>query len=372
MVSGKRGVLRLWAGRAGVTVVALAMLGLSAEVAADTLLLSQADDAQPLLDGLQRTGEQLGDGLEQTASQLGDGLGETLENLAGGSAELLLRLNGRYVETVDGSEALEIAVAHRGLGRRVVILRPTAVSMTPAPALLLLHYANGTPEQMANLARASRLAAERGAWIILPEAVNGQWREDPNALDVVDDVGFLEAVVTVVTRDYPIDPARLSLAGMSKGGFMATRLACQGEVAFAGLALVAAGMRRQQDLQCPLARPLRVMLIHGTADLVVPYDGRLGLLSAHAHFDRWAVHNDCQPEAETAAALPQKVDDGTAVRERRNADCAAPAAVSLLTIEGGGHTWPGSLPRAGFTVGRTSGNLDASLALWDFLAGVRP
>lgn len=93
--------------------------------------------------------------------------------------------------------------------------------------------------------------------------MNGRWNEAPNALDVVDDVGFLEAVVSDVTQRDPIDPARLHLAGMSKGGFVATRLTCQGQVSFAGPAVVAAVLRRQQDLQCPLVRPLRVMRSHG-------------------------------------------------------------------------------------------------------------
>lgn len=125
--------------------LAPALLSLSVEIAASTLQLSKANDAHLLLNGLQQTDGQLADrlaptthtlleGLEQTANQVGDGLREMLDRLVGGSAALLLRLNGRYVETVDGSEALEIAVVHRGLGRRVVILRPTAVSMTPASA----------------------------------------------------------------------------------------------------------------------------------------------------------------------------------------------------------------------------------------------
>lgn len=373
---------------------ALAGLGLLSGSKQSEPETAQASDEQPLLDGLRRTGDRLGDGLtrtndelseglDRTFSQLGDGLRETLagsgeglseslNRLSEGSAELGQRLSGRFVETVDGSEAIEIAVSHQGLGRRVVIVRPETPALEPAPAMLLLHYAYGTPERMANLARVSRLAAERGAWIILPEAVNRQWRENPNGLNLVDDIAFLEKVVTVVTRDYPIDAARIHLAGMSKGGFMATHMACQSEFPFAGLALIAAGMRRQQDLQCPLERPLPVIAAHGTRDFIVPYDGRLGLLSANANFDRWATQNGCDPASEAIEARPSAVDDGTSVIERTNRDCAANSAVQLLTVEGGGHTWPGSIPVFGISLGPTSGNLDATFAIWDFLEGSTP
>lgn len=383
----------------GSTLLALALIAAPAAAQAGFGLLgdgdtgepeaSQVADEQPLLDGLRRTGDrleeglgrtgdelfaglgrtfsQLGDGLRQTLAESGAGLSESLRRLSEGSNELGQRLSGRFVETVDGSEAIEIAVSHQGLGRRVVIVRPKIPAAEPAPAMLLLHYANGTPERMANLARVSRLAAERGAWIILPEAVNRQWRENPNGLDLTDDVGFLERVVAIVTRDYAVDAQRIHLAGMSRGGFMANRLACESDLPFSGLGLVAAGMRRQQDLQCPLERSLRVIAIHGTRDFIVPYDGRLGLLSANAHFERWAAHNECDPASERVHALPPLVDDGTSVSERVNDDCTAGSAVQLLTIEGGGHTWPGSIPVFGISLGPTSGNLDATIALWDFL-----
>lgn len=357
--------------------------------AAETAPSKRALQTQPLLDGLRRTGEQLGGsverttgaltaGLDRTVTQLGDGVRETVATtgqgltdtaarLSAASTELALRLNGRYLETVDGSEGLEIAVVHQGVGRRVIVLRPTVPSAAPAPALLLLHYANGTPEQMANLARISRLAAERGAWIILPEAVNGQWREDPNGLDAVDDVGFLERVLAEVLQSYPIDAERVYVAGMSKGGFMATRMVCQSEFPFAGIALVAASLRRQQDLQCPQARPLPMIVFAGTQDTIVPYKGRLGLLSANAHYDRWSALNGCPRASETTRSLPRTARDGTSLRLRSNADCASGRGVSLYTVEKGGHTWPGSIVVYGVSVGRITQQIDASQVLWDFL-----
>jgi polyhydroxybutyrate depolymerase len=68
-------------------------------------------------------------------------------------------------------------------------------------------------------------------------------------------------------------------------------------------------------------------------------------------------------------ALPQTVSDGTSVALTTFTACPADAAAWLYTINGGGHTWPGSLDGAWTAaLGRTTGNLDATIALWTFLS----
>lgn len=346
-----------------------------------------------LSDGLERTGSDLSERLSAAGAELAEGLtrglGDTsdglravlsgsssgliaaLGRLNSGGSELLQRLSGRFVVDVPGTRHFEFAVRHQGLGRRVVVIRPDADPDTLAPVLVLLHYANGNAAHMANLTRAGKLASDYGAWVLLPEAVNGQWRENPNGLDVIDDVGFLDAVITTALADYPLDPARVYAAGMSKGGFMATRFACQGQTPLAGLAIVAGSMRRQQALQCPNDAPLRVMTVHGTDDGIVPYDGRFGLFSAGATFAHWEAHNDCDSGAASEETLPTIEDDGTHVRIMRNEACADGSGVALTTVEGGGHTWPGSDPIFGSWLGAVSGNIDATAALWRFLDAPR-
>src|SRR3546814_5070526 len=60
---------------------------------------------------------------------------------------------------------------------------------------------------MANLIEAGRLAAEHGAWVILPEA-DDEWNENPDKSDGTDDVGFLSQLITTATMLRPIDPKR--------------------------------------------------------------------------------------------------------------------------------------------------------------------
>jgi len=68
--------------------------------------------------------------------------------------------------------------------------------------------------------------------------------------------------------------------------------------------------------------------------------------------DAWAKRNDC-----TAAGNDQWT-------------CPVGAEVVLYTIEGGGHTWPGSAFDANLAdlMGPTSTDIDATALMWQFFA----
>ena len=67
--------------------------------------------------------------------------------------------------------------------------------------------------------------------------------------------------------------------------------------------------------------------------------------------------------------LADIAQDGTQVRQDAYGSCRDGAEVIYDEITGAGHTWPGGvqyLP-ARF-IGKTTGNLDGSAALWSFFA----
>lgn len=315
----------------------------------------------------------LGDGLLRGGSLLSGGLlrggGILSGNLAGGLSDLGGRLSGQFLFETEGATSFETAIEHQGLGRRVLYIQPEITASASAPAVVFLHFGRtGTAERMANLTRAARLASEFGVWVILPEAVNKNWNENPNALAANDDSGFIAKVIEQASADYPIDAKRIYLAGMSNGGFMATRFVCEHPGRVAGVAIVAATMRVQQDLRCPQDEPVPFLIIAGTSDPIVPYNGRIGLRSARETFVRWADNNECNASDETEYQYEVPDDDRTIVRVNEVSSCANASAVRLVTVERGGHAWPGSEPLFSLSsFGRITANPDATLELWSFL-----
>src|SRR6185503_17547684 len=73
-------------------------------------------------------------------------------------------------------------------------------------------------------------------------------------------------------RTHRVDPDRVFATGISNGGMMAGRLACDLPGRFAAIAPVAATLATS----CDRAEPVSVLHIHGTADMSVPIAGGFG------------------------------------------------------------------------------------------------
>lgn len=187
----------------------------------------------------------------------------------------------------------------------------------------------------------------------------------------VDDVAYVRALLDDLATVVDVDPRRVYAAGMSNGAMMAYRLGAECTDRFAAIAAVAGPMGI--DDPRPI-HPVPVIHIHGTDDLFAPYHGGVGqrslygtpFLSVADTIAAWVRINRCDPTP-TVVEDPQTVDDGTRI-VRHLYHGGAP--VTLITIEGGGHTWPGGpqyLPAR--IVGPVTVNLDASAAAIAVAAG---
>lgn len=270
-----------------------------------------------------------------------------------------------------GTTSFSGTLAYQGQTRQYIVIRPLA-SVAGAPALFLLHPRDTTALQMANLSRAGRVAANYGAWVFLPQALNGQWHDDPSPTGpeagYQDDVGFLIALMTQATSQYGIDTKRIYAAGYSSGGAMSQRLACERANRVAAVGSVAADLRRGLAAVCRPSLAVSVALMAGTADPVSPFNGDYAALSAADTAQFWATQDRCLGAVTTS--IPPASGDPTQASLKRNIDCTAGTEVRLYTITNSGHTWPGS-PFPVPSLGYTNQSVDATLELWKFFAGYR-
>ena len=109
-------------------------------------------------------------------------------------------------------------------------------------------------------------------------------------------------------------------------------------------------------------------MIAGTADPIVPWDGNAGLLSVPDAVQFWIDHNNLPADPVVDELLPD-VDPGDGTRTSRKLWGEGESQVALLTVTGGGHTWPGGLPYLPASiVGPISRDFDASEAIWEFFS----
>jgi polyhydroxybutyrate depolymerase len=270
-----------------------------------------------------------------------------------------------------------------GLEREFILhLPPDAATEPdrPRPLVLDLH---GYIEGMVVHAAVSQMAALADREDVVVVTPNGTgdpvfWNAT-QAPGVVDDIAFIGDLLDHVEAETCLDLARVYAMGLSNGGFMSSRLACTMSDRIAAVAPVA-GVMVWDD--CTPARPVPVLAIHGDADPIVSFDGSVGEGSATLPMNDTTAavisRLDLRPVPAAAAAWADRNGcDGEVHEERVASDvvrstygCDADAEVQLLTIEGGGHSWPGStfLQGASDIVGRTSMSISASEEIWKFFA----
>lgn len=246
-----------------------------------------------------------------------------------------------------------------------------------APLVVSLHGRLGQGKSQAKLTGFDAVADEGGFIVVYPDGVDRSWADGrgttPADRQGVDDVGFLTALVDHFIEKFGVDKRRVYAAGMSNGAMMSYRLACERADRFAAIGPVAGLMSQALAAKCAPSRPVSVLVIVGTEDPLVPFQGgqvsgdRGAVLSAAETRQRWAAFNGCESEPAMKQELDRAPDDGTRVRSEAHGPCREGSEVVVQVIEGGGHTWPGGapyLPKA--IIGRVSQEVDASRALWAF------
>jgi polyhydroxybutyrate depolymerase len=174
----------------------------------------------------------------------------------------------------------------------------------------------------------------------------------------------------MITR-YNADPHKVNVTGISNGGIMSFRLACELSGKIAAIAPVAASMTPFLTNRCTLSRKVPMMLIFGNEDPLIPFEGgqiigkRGEVVSVEKCVKFWLKQDSCS--FDTSTSIIDSVDDDTRAIKSSYSDINGNTPVIFWLIEGGGHTWPSGLqylPK--LFIGRTSGQINASEEIWKF------
>lgn len=273
---------------------------------------------------------------------------------------------------------------HDGLERNYVLLAPKELdSQASYPLVLALHGGGGDGEQMCSLKGGiQELAAQEVFIVVCPSGVEKHWNDGRDIdrwrahREDINDVGFLRDLISRVIVDNPVDSERVFVTGMSNGGKMSLRLACEAEDIFRAAAPVIASL--PADMICNPSEPISVLIMNGTEDPLVLWDGgevkvlyrALGeAVSTPDTVAFWVNHNRCHLTP-VHYLLPDEITvDNSSVQVDRYGNCAEGVKVELYTVSGGGHTWPGGpqyLPE--FLIGPTNQDIHAGQAIWNFFA----
>lgn len=247
-----------------------------------------------------------------------------------------------------------------------------------APLILALHGGGGDPDQFASASGLGRAAVSAGYAVAFPAGTgrrgdrlltwNGGYCCGAAARNRVDDAGFLREVIKDAANRFALDPARIYITGMSNGAIMAETFAARNP----GMVRAVAGVAGTMDTgRTRVQGQVPALIIHGTADSMVPYEGGQGDTSlTRTNFASVAsvVQAFVDPWGGGLTEVQRKIDrrdDGTSVTVTDYQQGRA-VILRLMTIEGGAHHWPGGR-KARLSEGKTE-EIDANTEILRFFA----
>ncbi len=289
------------------------------------------------------------------------------------------RGQGRVKEAKAGTDRAG-SIVHGGLTRTYLLHMPAGFDQARQwPLVFVLHGGGGDGAKVTKLTGFGSKADSAGFIVCCPDAVNNHWndgrqvRRFKSQREGVDDVGFIAALIDRFAKDMNVDRRRVYATGISNGGMMCHRLACELSDRIAAIAPVAAALPEPLANSARPSRPMPVLVINGTKDPLVPFEGggvglyhkRGEVLSVARTVGFWVAADSCGPKPETTEIPDVDPHDGITVVRERYSGGRDSSEVILYRVEGGGHTWPSGARRVA-RFGKTARDIDATEAIWEF------
>jgi polyhydroxybutyrate depolymerase len=237
------------------------------------------------------------------------------------------------------------------------------------PLVFSLHGYTLDAKQQMDYSRMNVVADTGGFIVVYPNAVSPGWNCGIAGSPNINDVGFIDALIDTLSNHYYIDTTMIYSCGFSLGGFMSFRLACQLSNRISAVASVA-GVMAQATANGPKGNhAMPVLLVHGTADGIVPYNGAYDWCSVQQTLTYWANFNLCA-ESDTTSLPDLDTLDGCSVEKIDYTRRSDATSVILYRVIDGGHSWPGGdtaqLHLSWGNIGNTNGDINASAEIWNF------
>ncbi len=323
----------------------------------------------------------------------GDAAGDTDTAVGGGGGDLTGDSGqgsgpgdwgpGDYPPNLAAEEYLEIygVQGQQGNVRQYKVhVPPSYDPQVPMPLVFCIHGLGQTPVLFCiNSAKMPEKSDRAGFILVMPNGFQNSWNAGTccggASTAQLDDVALIRAIFGEVATHLNVDLDRVYATGLSNGGYLSYRLACEAADLFTavapgagaiGINTIGGGTNPLSDFTvCEPSRPISVLDVHGTADALVPYTLQAPSMSLMQQA------NGCSPST-VPASQPASGGDTTCITHE---GCPSGIELTACTVQGGGHCWFGTEDcgtGAGafglMIVGADSNTLVSTDAVWDFFA----
>ncbi len=280
--------------------------------------------------------------------------------------------------TVDGRER-----------QYLVHLPPSFTNKTTIPVIFAFHGGGGEYKKTIRYYNLNGLADENSYMVVYPNAVNKAWSmrgvssRVKNVDNGVDDVKFISSLLDYLIANYKADSNHIFCTGISRGGIFSLFLAWQLSDRITAIAPVCASIPHAIADDYSFKHPTPVLLINGTEDPLINYNGGPGKMNARNAESQTAnmlateelvskiVKLDNCNEAPAVINMPD-TDPHDGCTEIDYTYSGNNAEVEFIKVINGGHAWPGGiqyLPKA--IIGKACKDFNAEEKLFEFFKKIK-
>ena len=283
-------------------------------------------------------------------------------------------------------------VTLQGIDRQYRVHNSEAANEGAAPLVLHLHGYRNRHEAEAGRETLDYIAwkkleetAEVNGFILAqPAAYWGQWSLFSGLKNIklenglqIDDMQFISEVVDKLVNAGLADKNRVYLSGISDGAIMSYRLLCEPDSPFAAAVTIVGTMSEKQISNCATRTPTPIMVIAGTNDRILPYDGGLFPEGRDASIpeimEYWRLKHGCK-EQKFEFLKDLDLEDNSRVQSITWTKCDRDDTVKLLRVEGAGHAVPSFAPVSDAWSQRGGGHnrdIESAEEVWEFVKKFR-
>lgn len=269
------------------------------------------------------------------------------------------------------------SLLHDEIYRHYQVFLPSDYDAEASDAtVLVLHGGSGNAQSIQGFTGMNFFANQHGFIAVYPQGAGiappgFSWADGrgTTADDAgIDDIGFMHALLDTLQLAYNADPDSLYATGFSNGGFMTQRMACEMNDRFAAIGAVGCSMDTSLYANCTPANPLGMLMMVGTNDPEIPYEGGEmtnpavnPIVGVEDAFTFWVDALECSAEVIENEVPDFNTEDNSTVEFTLHPDCTCDQTAVLYRIINGGHTWPGvELPDLEDLLGETNEDIHAS------------